>query len=90
MLLLSLRDSGHRQRVVVKATLQVVAPAFPLFFVAVDHVLLHLEQQEGVANTDHQGLGACEGRVEDIAITQGLGGVLGGAVGVCRLRGAQE
>ena len=74
----------------LQAELEVVAPAFPSCPILLYHVPLCPKQHEGIAHGNHQGLGTSDGSVEDVSITDALGGVAGGPILVCGLRGAQE
>ena len=73
-----------------EAELKVVAPAFPLRPILLHHVPLCPQQHEGVAHSNYQRLGTGDGSVEDVSITDALGGVAGGSILVSGLRGAQE
>ena len=75
---------------VLQTELEVVAPAPSLCPILLHHVPLCPKQHEGVARGNYQGLGTGDGSVENITITDALGGVAGGPILVSGLRGAQE
>ena len=73
-----------------EAELEEVAPTFPLCPILLHHMPLCPQQHEGIAHSNYQRLGTGDGSVEDVSITDALGGVAGGPILVSGLRGAQE
>ena len=78
------------ESVVVKTSLEVLAPALPLLPILPFHVLLYLQQEIGITHTHHKGAGSSDDCVEYVGICYALGWIASASISLSCLKSTQE